>query len=240
MIPPLVRTLSQFPMSPVESPSLRWSDIDCVFLDMDGTLLDLRFDNDFWLEIVPRRFAELNDLGTEEARRLVRSKYDRKRGSLDWYCLDYWSRELGFDVAGLTHAVRNRIEYLPEVPEFLARLVATGKRIVLVTNAHRDTLSIKVERTGLERHFHAMYSTHDFGLPKEEKQFWSRLRAIEDFHPARTLLVDDSLPVMRSAKAYGIGHIVAIRQPDSSAPPRQIDEFPSVITLCDLPSPDDS
>ena len=224
-------------MSVPELPRLRWSDIDSVFLDMDGTLLDLRFDNEFWHDTVPRRFAELNNLEPEEARRLLLPKYDDMRGTLEWYSLDHWTRELGFDVAGLTHAVRDAIEYLPEVPEFLVRLAASGRRIVLVTNAHQRTLSIKAERTGLGQHFHAMYSTHEFGLPKEEERFWSRLRAIEDFHPARTLLIDDSLPVMRSAKAYGIGHIVAIRRPDSSAPARHIDEFPSVDALADLVGP---
>ena len=32
-----------------------WSKIDTVLLDMDGTLLDLRFDNWFWQELIPRR-----------------------------------------------------------------------------------------------------------------------------------------------------------------------------------------
>ena len=41
-------------------PSLPWSDIDTVLLDMDGTLLDLHFDNHFWLEHLPQRYAELH------------------------------------------------------------------------------------------------------------------------------------------------------------------------------------
>ena len=35
-----------------------WQRIDTVFLDMDGTLLDLNFDTYFWMEHVPRRFSE--------------------------------------------------------------------------------------------------------------------------------------------------------------------------------------
>ena len=31
---------------------LAWRDIDTVLLDMDGTLLDLHYDNHFWLEPV--------------------------------------------------------------------------------------------------------------------------------------------------------------------------------------------
>ena len=37
---------------------INWPQIDTVFLDMDGTLLDLHFDNHFWREHMPRRYAE--------------------------------------------------------------------------------------------------------------------------------------------------------------------------------------
>ncbi|MGD8938682.1 MAG: haloacid dehalogenase, partial [Gammaproteobacteria bacterium] len=35
-----------------------WTQIDTVLLDMDGTLLDLHFDNHFWREHVPLRYGE--------------------------------------------------------------------------------------------------------------------------------------------------------------------------------------
>ena len=42
--------------------TLPWPDIDTVLLDMDGTLLDLHFDNHFWLELLPQRYAELHGI----------------------------------------------------------------------------------------------------------------------------------------------------------------------------------
>ena len=36
-------------------PLPEWSRIDVVCLDMDGTVLDLHFDNHFWQTHVPRR-----------------------------------------------------------------------------------------------------------------------------------------------------------------------------------------
>ena len=41
---------------------IAWEKIHTVLLDMDGTLLDLHYDNHFWLEHVPRRYAEKNAL----------------------------------------------------------------------------------------------------------------------------------------------------------------------------------
>ena len=47
---------------------LNWSDIHTVLLDMDGTLLDLHFDNHFWLEHFPARYSEQHGIIVEEAK----------------------------------------------------------------------------------------------------------------------------------------------------------------------------
>src|ERR1700722_498690 len=76
------------------SSALDWSAIDTVLLDMDGTLLDLRFDNWFWLELIPRRYAAAHGLEVEEAQQRLTLKFVAVRGTLQWYCIDYWSGEL--------------------------------------------------------------------------------------------------------------------------------------------------
>jgi putative hydrolase of the HAD superfamily len=35
-----------------------WNTINTVLLDMDGTLLDLHFDNHFWLSLVPLELSK--------------------------------------------------------------------------------------------------------------------------------------------------------------------------------------
>lgn len=47
---------------------LNWNKINTVLLDMDGTLLDLNFDNHFWLEFVPQRYAQKNQLSLAAAK----------------------------------------------------------------------------------------------------------------------------------------------------------------------------
>jgi HAD superfamily hydrolase (TIGR01509 family) len=218
--------------TPRSSPD--WTQIDTVFLDMDGTLLDLRFDNYFWRELVPERYAERKGMTTEEAQGELRPRFAAWEGRLEWYCLDHWSRELGLDLAALKHEVAERIAFRPSAQEFLAGLRPLGKRTALVTNADRTALALKLERTGLASHLDAHYSSHDFGLPKEDRAFWDRLRERERFDPARTMLIDDSIAVLRAARAFGLRHLYQIGRPDTAAPARAPGEFEAVDSLLEL------
>lgn len=207
------------------APPLPWSDIDTVLLDMDGTLLDLHFDNHFWQVHVPEKFALRHGLPHAQAHAECFRRYNAKAGTLDWYCVDYWTQQLELDILQLKEEVAHLIAVHPDVPEFLEALRRAGKRVVLVTNAHRKSLNLKMDRTGLDVHFDAMHVSHEFGMAKEVPAFWDALGRIEPYDPARTLLVDDSLPVLRSARQAGIAHLRAVFQPDTRQPDKDVGEF---------------
>jgi HAD superfamily hydrolase (TIGR01509 family) len=211
-----------------------WSAIESVFVDMDGTLLDLHFDNHFWREYLPQRYGEGRGLSLEQAQAELRPRFRAMQGTLQWYCLDHWSRELGMDILALHREQRQSIRVLPQAEEFLRRTRARGKRLVLVTNAHPDTLALKMEQTRLDAYFDRMVTSHILGAPKETTGFWQALAQVESFDPAATLLADDSLPVLRAARNYGLHHLVAMRRPDSHGPAREVEEFPAVESLAEL------
>jgi len=211
-----------------------WHEIDSVFLDMDGTLLDLHFDNHFWREHVPLRYAERHRLDLEAARSELVPRFRLKEGTLDWYCVEYWSRELGLDIAELKREVHYLIAVHEHVTEFLRRTRAAGKRVVMVTNAHEKSLQLKMEVTGLVDAFDALVCSHDIGYPKEDLRFWERLGETEPFRPDTTLFIDDSLPVLRTAHAFGIRHLLAIRKPDSRAPARDTGEFTGIDSFQEI------
>jgi len=206
-----------------------WDAIDTVLLDMDGTLLDLHFDNFFWLEHLPRRYARIHERDEDAARLELAERFRAEQGSLNWYCVDHWSRELGLDVSALKREVRHLIAVRPHVEEFLARLHASRQRVLLVTNAHHKSLELKLAHVGLERWFDAIVSSHDFRRAKEEPGFWAALAAVEPFDPARTLLVDDNHTVLQSAHEYGIRHLLTLLQPDSRRELRSGLHFPAIL-----------
>ena len=215
-------------------PYLAWHDIDTVLLDMDGTLLDLHYDNHFWLEHLPQRYAELHGISRAMAELEMQPLFERHAGSLNWYCLDFWSAELKLPVRELKLETADLIALRPDADTFLQAIRQAGKRVILITNAHRDSLSLKLERVALAPYFERLISSHDYGFPKEDQQFWSALHADTGFDPARSLFIDDTLAILRSARDFGVAHLLAVRQPDSRKGPRDTAEFAAQEDYRDL------
>jgi putative hydrolase of the HAD superfamily len=197
-----------------------WGAVSTVCLDMDGTVLDLHFDNLFWLDALPRRWGEKHGVPAEQAIPQLHARFDARRGTLDWYCIDHWSEELDFDIAALKVEMRDHIRYLPGALGFLDAVRARGKRLLLTTNAHPISLGVKNGVAGLERHFDGLVSSHEFGIPKEEAEFWTRLAESRGVDPSTTLFVDDSVAVLRAARAAGVRQIYQVLWPDTAQPLR--------------------
>ena len=203
--------------------------MDTVLLDMDGTLLDLHYDNYFWLEYLPEQWAQAHGIEITTARQRLIERYAELQGTLDWYCLDYWSRSLELDIVALKQEVQDRIKVHPGVVEFLEQLNEAGKRAVLVTNAHPQSLQLKMERTQLASYFDRTVSSHTIGVAKENGRFWTQFQELESFNRDRTLLIDDSLEVLKSAATYGIQYLLLPLQPDSRKEARRESSFPSLL-----------
>jgi putative hydrolase of the HAD superfamily len=215
-------------------PDIQWSCIETVLLDMDGTLLDLNFDNHFWQEHVPLRYAELHNLSLEESKAVLFPRFRSAEGTLDWYCIDYWSSQLGLDIPKLKKEVDHLIAIHPHVMEFLEAVRVSGRRLLLVTNAHVKSLQIKMEQTRLAGHFDHIVVSHDLGHAKESYQFWDTLTTIEPYKKESTLLVDDSLPVLRAAQHYGIAHLLAVRKPDTQREEKNVEGFRAIYHFDDI------
>ncbi len=216
------------------NPQKALAECNTLMLDMDGTVLDLAFDNYVWKELIPSEFAKLHGMTQEAARTELFGHYRSMQGKLDWYCLDHWSERLGLDILSIHRGVTHRIGFLPGARQFLETVSQKDLRLLLVTNSHPDTLALKTEVTGVADFFDAIYSAHEVGHAKEDQAFWHALKEAEGFDPQRTLFVDDTITVLQSAATFGIGMLVRVTRPDTSKSPRDAPGFAGVESVAEL------
>ncbi|HJV33845.1 HAD hydrolase-like protein [Geomonas sp.] len=211
-----------------------WTHIDTVLLDMDGTLLDRHFDDHFWLEHVPMRFAEKYGISLPEARERCHAMFRSQENTLNWTDLDYWSNQLGLDIPILKEEVNHLIAVHPFVIEFLLYLRQHGKAIHLVTNAHGKTLDLKMRRTKIGPYFDGIISAHDLGVPKEDPAFWGKLQEKAPYIPERTMLGEDSETNLHTADLFGIKYLIHVGRFSSTAPPARSDRFTTIHYFSEL------
>lgn len=197
---------------------INWEKINLVLLDMDGTLLDLHFDNYFWQTHIPSKYAQAHNISLAEAQHYLHMETGKVLGEIEWYCLDYWTHKLKLPIVELKREIQHKIALRPDTLPFLNALKQANKKVVLLTNAHPDSLSLKVERTALDQHIDLLISTHRYGATKESQILWQKLQIDLTFSNDSTLFVDDNLTILNSAKKFGIKHLLSVANPDSTMP----------------------
>jgi GMP/IMP 5'-nucleotidase len=207
---------------------------ETLMLDMDGTVLDLAYDNYMWMTHVPEQWGVKNGMSLSEARRHLFARFGAVQGELHWYCLDHWSERLDLDVMQLHRDNHDRIGFLPGARDFLETVREMKIKVLLVTNSHPDTLELKEEVTGLCEFFDGVHSAHSYGYAKEQQDFWRALQDVEQFDPETTMLVDDTERVLQSAGEYGVEKLLTITRPDTSEPVRENSCFAAVEGVAEL------
>jgi putative hydrolase of the HAD superfamily len=221
-------------MSLTIDPRPDWAAIDTVLLDLDGTLLDQAYDNHIWHDLIPERFAQARGLDLATAHAQIARMFSDRSGTLAWYDIAVWTRTLGVDVGGLHHEVKSLATWLPGARDFLVRVRARAKRLVLLTNSHPVALAVKHEQTGVLDFLDAAASSQEFGAPKEDPRFWEAARARFGYDPDRSLFADDNVKMLSAARQARIRWVYGVRHWDSRKPKRENLGVPTVDGVIDL------
>ena len=214
--------------------ALDWNSVDDVLLDMDGTLLDRDFDNFFFEEELPRRYAALHRLSEQAAREKLLALYRSVEGELAWTDLHYWTRTLGIDVVALTQELSGHINYLPGAEAFLQGLRARRKRVTVLTNAHAEGVAIKNKKTGIDKQVDRIVNAFEVGCLKMRSDYWPACRTLVGFDPSRSLYIDDDEACLAAAQAFGIRHIYHSARSSTKLPSHPSARYTPLESLLDL------
>jgi HAD superfamily hydrolase (TIGR01493 family) len=166
-----------------------------VSFDLDGTITDASFADSVWLEGIPRVYALKKCISLDDAKREVRSEYDKVgRGKLEWYSLDYWIKKFGLNISPseVLNSYKHRIKIFPEVHRVLENLRSKGFRLIVISNAQREFVDLELEETHITHYFdHVFSSTSDFRLIKDAASLYSEVCRICDITPQEMAHVGD-------------------------------------------------
>ncbi len=209
-------------------------DLKFVLLDMDGTLLDLYFDDYFWGRLVPEKYSEKHNMTFGAAQDLLFNIYRSHEKTLKWTDIDFLSGELHLDILALTEQIKHLIEVHPHVIDFLKMLKRDRKKVFLVTNAHYKAVNVKLKKTRIGKYFDTVLCSFDAGHPKESIEFWHEAERLLKFNKEKTLLIDDTEDVLKTAREYGIRHLLFKAKANSKSKPKKSNEFPAITDFREL------
>ncbi len=210
------------------------NDIEFILLDMDGTLLDLYFDDYFWGHLVPEKYAEKHDMSFGVAKDYLYNTYKSQEKTLNWCDIDYWSRELNLDIPALKEQIRHLIEVHPHVIDFLKEMRMQEKKIYLLTNAHYKTVKIKFRKTQIGEYFDEVLCSFNVGHPKEDIEFWEKAANKLKFDKEHSLFIDDTEDVLITAREYGIKHLLFKSSASSKMEPKTTEHFTTIHDFREL------
>lgn len=207
-----------------------------IMFDMDGTLLDLAFDDLIWNQQLAIRHAENHQCSIEQSQASLNQFYQQHKHTIAWYSSDYWTATVGVDVLQLQYDFKQYIAPRPGCFELLQQLKQLGYRCWLLTNADQAGLKLKLDQIELSPFFEVILSSEQFGYSKEHPLFWQKLQALHPFSPHQAVFIDDTAPVLEAAQQFGIEHLISIIQPSSTQAAREANQldYPAIQDLTEL------
>ncbi len=199
-----------------------------ISFDVDGTIVDGKFMDRFWNELIPRYFSERHGVSYSEALEFVKRCYDEVGDrDLRWYLPEYWFQRFQLDIQlrDVLEEFRNELKIYPDALDMLEKLKEKYK-LIAVSNAVREIMDFELAE--LSKFFWRTFSCpSDLGDIRKEPRIYLQICRVIDLKPSEILHIGDhpyfdlevpskagirSILIDREGRYETDGHIRSLRE----------------------------
>jgi beta-phosphoglucomutase len=101
-------------------------------------------------------------------------------------------------------AVSGSMRLVPGADEFVENAALDGFQLAIVSGALRQEIELVLELTGLRPHFSHIIAAEDVPACKPDPLGYTRALAMLELQPRRCVVIEDSIPGLRAARAAGL------------------------------------
>jgi HAD superfamily hydrolase (TIGR01509 family) len=101
-------------------------------------------------------------------------------------------------------AIRASMRLVPGVADFIENAALDGFQLAIVSGALRSEIDLVLQLSGLRPHFAEIVAAEDVGACKPDPQGFNRAREKLELAPKRCVVVEDSIPGLKAARAAGL------------------------------------
>lgn len=132
-----------------------------ISFDLQGTLTDAAFSDEFWLEYLPRTYSQKHRLTVEEGKKQLGALF-HQYGKYDYryYSVKYWLQELKIteSFSEIVRDFKHQPYFYPEMAKLVQELSSKIPLIIISTTTYDF---IDIELVSERKYFQHIYSTLD-------------------------------------------------------------------------------
>jgi HAD superfamily hydrolase (TIGR01549 family) len=179
--------------------------IKIISFDLQGTLSDARFSDEFWRETLPQLYAKIKGMTETEAVTVLKDKFSAW-GKYDYryYSLKFWLKTLNnTPFKEVQKKMKNKPLFFADSLDMING-IRRRKKVIILSSTTREFMDIELaEHKALFSHVYS--SLDDFHIAGKPPELYLKVASVLDVKPEEILHIGDSFDMdIGNANAAGL------------------------------------
>jgi HAD superfamily hydrolase (TIGR01549 family) len=165
--------------------------LEIISFDVDGTLVDLEYNDLIWFKEIPELVAKKKKINFEKSLKYVHEEYSKLgEHNLNWYDINYWITHFRLKVSpkNILEKYESQVKIFPEVIPLLEEL-EKNFILIIITAMPREFLTPKMKK--LEKYFKFNFSALSDFKELKSSEIYSKISKTLNVCPEQILHIGD-------------------------------------------------